>query len=154
QGFPFARASWLERIHNNGGKPIYHDQRAPGEGIRRQAPSAAPPPTPKERAQRETLLAAAKGYRPLYELLEGEIRKALPEVVVSPRPGYIALCRAREFAAITLYATELRLGLDLGAHPYDARLKKPKGKFGGGNISHVLVLTDARQVNEELMRLI
>ena len=23
QGFPFARASWLERIHSNGGKPIY-----------------------------------------------------------------------------------------------------------------------------------
>src|SRR5262245_27205851 len=23
QGLPFARASWLERIHRNGGKPIY-----------------------------------------------------------------------------------------------------------------------------------
>src|SRR5215831_5766550 len=23
QGIPFARASWLERIHSNGGRPIY-----------------------------------------------------------------------------------------------------------------------------------
>ena len=23
EGFPFARASWLERIHSNGGRPIY-----------------------------------------------------------------------------------------------------------------------------------
>jgi hypothetical protein len=28
QGFPFARASWLERIHSNGGRPIYMDQPA------------------------------------------------------------------------------------------------------------------------------
>ena len=25
QGFTFANASWLERIHNNGGRPIYMD---------------------------------------------------------------------------------------------------------------------------------
>src|SRR5215813_9537587 len=25
QGLPFARASWLERIHRNGGKPIHAD---------------------------------------------------------------------------------------------------------------------------------
>ncbi|MGE0630381.1 MAG: DUF5655 domain-containing protein [Hyphomicrobiaceae bacterium] len=29
QGFTFANASWLERIHNNGGRPIYLDQPAP-----------------------------------------------------------------------------------------------------------------------------
>ena len=28
QGIPFARASWLERIHSNGGKPIYLHQAA------------------------------------------------------------------------------------------------------------------------------
>ncbi len=26
QGFMFSKASWLERIHNNGGRPIYSDQ--------------------------------------------------------------------------------------------------------------------------------
>jgi len=156
QGFPFARASWLERIHNNGGKPIYGAERPPGSGepVRREASIPPPPPTPRERMQRESLLAAAKGYRPLFELLEEEIRKALPGVAIAPKTTYMAIGKPREFAVITLHATELRLGLDLGAHPYDARLTKPRAKFGGGSISHMLVLTDARQVNAELMALI
>src|SRR5215468_8407109 len=84
QGFPFARASWLERIHTNGGRPIYLDQRPVGEGAGRQASAAPPPATAREGAHLESLLAAAKGYRPLYELLEGEIRKALPDVAIAP----------------------------------------------------------------------
>jgi len=36
QGFPFARASWLERIHSNGGRPIY--EHAPP-----RKPDAEPP---------------------------------------------------------------------------------------------------------------
>jgi len=51
QGFMFSKASWLERIHNNGGRPIYAD--AGGARARaRPAPrprlaAASAPPTPK-----------------------------------------------------------------------------------------------------------
>src|SRR6185436_17133628 len=79
QGFPFARASWLERIHSNGGKPIYLHQpaRTASEPMARPAPerSVPPPPeipspspTPGEAEQLEKLLVAGKGYRPLYLL--------------------------------------------------------------------------------------
>ncbi|HJZ43933.1 MAG TPA: DUF5655 domain-containing protein [Hyphomicrobiaceae bacterium] len=156
QGFPFARASWLERIHTNGGKPIYlHDPPKP-------APMPPPEPerpraralTPKETADLDKLVAAAKGYRPLYQLLESEIRRALPGVTIEPKPGYISIGRPREFAAITLHASELRLGLDLGERAFDAHLQRAKLRGPGRAISHMVVLTDARQVNADLLALL
>jgi hypothetical protein len=156
QGFPFARASWLERIHTNGGKPIYADESPPPAPI--SAPPARQPPkakvlTPKEATQLETLVAAAKGYRPLYQLLETEVRRAIPGVSIEPKAGYISIGAPREFAAITLHATEVRLGLDLGEHPFDALLQRAKMKGPGKAITHMAVLTDARQVNADLLAL-
>ena len=161
QGFPFARASWLERIHSNGGRPIYlHAPPTPAvtepmaeRPVAKPAP-ASRTPSRREIADLEALLAAAKGYRPLYQLLEDEIRRAVPGVSVMPKSGYIAFAAPREFAAATLHAAELRLGLDLGDRPYDAPLQKPKMKGPGPAISHMLVLTDARQVNSDLLDLI
>jgi hypothetical protein len=157
QGFPFARASWLERIHNNGGKPIYLDQGARRSEEPHAAASATPeprPPSQREAAQLEVLLAAAKGYRPLYWLLEAAIRKALPGVVVAPKATHIAIGAPHAFAALTLHASELRLGLALGARPYDARLQRARLKGVAAAISHMLILTDARQVNDELLGLL
>ena len=155
QGFPFARASWLERIHTNGGKPIY------GDGPPKPAAAPAPRPqpkgrvlSPKETADLEKLVGAAKGYRPLYQLLEAEIRRAIPGVTIEPKPGYISLGCPREFAAVTLHATEIRLGLDLGERPFDAQLQKPRMKGPGKSISHMRTLTDARQVNADLLALL
>jgi hypothetical protein len=160
QGIPFARASWLERIHSNGGRPIYLHQppKATTEG-KSQPPPPKPTPTPRAPTQAEIadldkLLAAGKGYRPLYQLLEAEIRGAVPGLVVTPKAAYISLGAPREFAAVTLHATELRLGLDLGDRPFDLQVQKPRMRGPGPAISHMLVLTDARQVNAELLNLI
>jgi hypothetical protein len=52
QGFIFAHASWLERIHNNGGRPIYLEAVPPsrrpdkGSGEPRQTVELPPPPVP------------------------------------------------------------------------------------------------------------
>lgn len=160
QGIPFARASWLERIHSNGGKPIYlHQPPKPGPEVRppmplKPQPAASRAPTAREVADLDKLLAAGKGYRPLYQLLEAEIRSAVPALVITPKATYISLGAPREFAAVSLHATELRLGLDLGDRAFDAQLQKTKLKGAGPAISHMLVLTDARQVNAELLNLI
>src|SRR5436190_8471704 len=160
QGFPFARASWLERIHSNGGRPIYMDEPPKSAPDVRSQPTparsmpAAHAPTKREVAELEKLLAAAKGYRPLYQLLEAEIRRAVPGVAVAPKPSYIAFAAPADVAADTVHATELRLGLDLGDRPFDATLQRPKMKGPGAAISHMLVLTDARQVNADLLNLI
>jgi hypothetical protein len=161
QGIPFARASWLERIHSNGGRPIYlHAQPSKAATEAKPRPPAPkPPPAPRVPSQREiadleALLAAGKGYRPLYQLLEAEIRGAVPGLLVTPKAAYISLGASAEFAAVTLHASELRLGLDLGDRPFDAQLQKARMRGPGPTISHMLVLTDARQINAELLNVI
>jgi hypothetical protein len=164
QGFPFARASWLERIHSNGGRPIYGDPPAAAEpraGIdprpKTPAKPAAPPPRAPTRASQEALeklVATAKGYRPLYHMLEAQIRQAVPVAVFEAKAGYISVGAPREFAAVIPHASELRLGLDLGEHPFDARVQKARLKSAPAAISHMLVLTDARQLNADLTALI
>ena len=62
----------------------------------RNRPSPKPAPAPRAPSQRETadldaLLAAGKGYRPLYQLLEAEIRGAVPGLAVTPKAAYISL---------------------------------------------------------------
>jgi hypothetical protein len=160
QGFPFARASWLERIYKNGGRPIYADAppasatpKPPPAPAARSAPLARTP-SRREAADIEKLIAAAKGYRPLYQLLEAEIRKAAPGVAVLPRASYVSFAAPQEFAAVTLHATEIRLGLALGDHACDPPLQPAKLRGVGPAISHMLVLTDARMVNADLFNLI
>ncbi len=176
QGFSFPRASWLERIHANGGKPIYGavpakspaaaSERPPAAApARRPEPVAAAPSPPQPgaapaappadaAAALEKLISAAKGYRPLYHMLETAIRGAVPALVLIPRAGYISLGAPAEFAAITLHATGIRLGLDLGDRPFDSLVQKTKLKGPGAGITHMAVLTDARQVNGELLSLL
>lgn len=177
QGLPFARASWLERIHRNGGKPIYSGEpvKRPLEKAREAesrpasvdsqpvAPAPAPPsskrsatatPTQQPLADAEALerlVAAAKGYRPLYHLLETEMRNVVPALAIAPKAGYLSLGAPAEFGVLTLHAIELRLGLDLGEHPFDPLLQKAKLKGPGAAITHMVVLTDARQVNDGLL---
>ena len=160
QGIPFARASWLERIHSNGGRPIYlHAPPKAAIDAKPQPPPPKPVPAPRVPSQREiadldTLLAPGKGYRPLYQLLEAEIRAVVPGLAVTPKAAYISLGAPGEFAAVTLHSSGLRLGLDLGDRPFDMQLQKPRMRGPGPAISHMAVLTDARQVNADLLNVI
>lgn len=175
QRFTFSWASWLERIHHNGGQPIYGGAprpvpSAPASPPRALTTEAAPPPTlepapvlvqtrpappvPQAPAAADALadlLAKAKAYRPLAEHLIREVRKALPDVVIGVREGYVSLARPAEFAALTVSARDLRLGLDLGEEA--ATVIAPRGHLAGtrAGISHVLILTDARQVGPPLL---
>jgi hypothetical protein len=119
----------------------------------------APKPPPlveptADPAALEKLVTAAKGYRPLYHHLEAQIRRAIPGAVIAARDRYIAIGAPLEFAAVTLHPTELRLGLALGDRPFDARLQPAKLRGPGAGITHMIVLTDARQVSEDLLALL
>jgi Domain of unknown function (DUF5655) len=163
EGFPFARASWLERIHSNGGRPIYeHAPTRKADAAPAVAAPAKPAPKPAEQkplttdetALYEKLLAGAKGYRPLYLMLEAEMRRAIPRLVILPKASYLSVGAPREFAAVSLHSSEVRLGLDLGDKPFDAPLQKAKLKGAGPAISHMLMLTDARQIDAGLLELL
>lgn len=160
QGFTFAHASWLERIHHNGGRLIY------GEAAAQPAsPKPAPVPAGKlaransavrtagTEAEIDGLLAAAKAYRPLAQLVLREVLAVVPGADVSARAGHIALEHGRPFAAIAATARDVRLLLALGASAGPG-WEKPKLTgaalhcFSG--LTHMKVMTDAREVNADL----
>ena len=256
QGFMFSRASWLERIHNNAGRPIYADQPPTRRPAPRQpprpfpransipfgtalpgpypgaaaptpppaAPPAAAPPTPPAVAVKpmsvpalvvnrpfapaaapapapavaplptvtsmpppvaepaatsaprppaarppapyappppaapspgaasapETVadvLAKAKAFRPLAQYMLREIDKAVPGAAVSVHDGLVSLGNPREFAVILASPKDVRLGLDLGDRQPEATLVRAKIPGASPRITHMMILTDVRQLD-------
>ena len=175
QGFMFSKASWLERIHHNGGRPIYADNTAAMPAAPRQRrdasviakPPSAPKPEPDPVASAsvearpnndlDALLAKAKAYRPLAHFLIEQIKAVRPAARFEPRGTFIAIGDTENFAALGIGAKQLRLHLELGDHPPDEIVKKgvPGGGLGKADaLSHMVVLTDARQVDAYLLDLI
>ena len=175
QGFMFSKASWLERIHHNGGRPIYADNVATPPAAPRQRqdaseivkPPSAPKPEPVPVASAsvearpdndlDALLAKAKAYRPLAHFLIEQIKTVRPAARFEPRGTFIAIGDTENFAALGIGAKQLRLHLALGDHPPDEIVKKgvPGGGLGKADaLSHMVVLTDARQVDAYLLDLI
>ncbi|MGE5267652.1 MAG: DUF5655 domain-containing protein [Deltaproteobacteria bacterium] len=205
QGFLFARASWLERIFHNGGRPIYFDPAQPGKSAapspqapllqepafsRIEAPGAAierravtPPaasnvasaprvssavgtgpvrPAPVQPPARDlspsldALLAEAKGYRPLAQLILREIETAVPDAVFSAADGYVAIMRGDTCAGVlTVSARELRLALAAGMQAVPAPFARAKFTKSQDNVpasmTHMIILNDARQITPDLI---
>lgn len=200
QGFSFSRASWLERIHHNGGRPVYAATRDPrAERPRLRAEDAAPPrpatpapapsalptpaesgheippssppplpppppsmapapatppptpaaPPPDDAAAIAALLGKAKAYRMLAELVLCEARQAMPRVSFAVEGDVILMTGQRLAGALLIGPRELRLGLDLGAQAVDPPWVKPKPPLPRP-LTHMLVLTDARQIDAAL----
>lgn len=61
QGFRFSRASWLERVHHNGGKPIYAGQPGVDRAAVRRPTRPATGPAPPPRATAPVLGAGVLG---------------------------------------------------------------------------------------------
>lgn len=179
KGLMFSRASWLERIHHNGGKPIYADApkdaprsrpRRRREGVLATAlpaaslaidppPPVAPPPASVAAplGDIEALLAKAKAYRPLAQHVLAKIKSVRPAADFTARESAIAIGDPNVFAALGISTKELRLHLALGEHPFDEVVRK--GQAGGGlgkgeALTHMLVLTDARQIDQRLLDLV
>jgi hypothetical protein len=181
RGFTFANASWLERIHNNGGRPIYLDtvtavtaevsslpaarlapRVEPGPPAPRAlSPTPVPVAGPAPRSPAPTVaadpgglaetLARGKAYRPLAEMVVRQIEAALPGVAVRAAGDLVTFGRPRELAVLHVSARELRLGLALGEQEAADPLVKAKIGGAGPHITHMVVLTDARQVGPALM---
>jgi hypothetical protein len=95
----------------------------------------------------------AKGYQPLYHLLVGRLALALPGIIITAAASYISLQRPREFAAISPSANGLRLAFDLGGRALDGGLQKSRIKGMPARLSHMLALSDARLVQNDLIDL-
>jgi hypothetical protein len=118
QGFSFSNASWIERIHHNGGRPIYLDREPPRRAERRKprsedAPSAPaatpapavsvqpPPPPPPPRAPQPVPVPVPAGNDPdgLEALLAaGKAYRPLAQMLIAEirraLPGVTVAARA------------------------------------------------------------
>lgn len=200
QRFTFSKASWLERIHHNGGRPVYAEKPdlkalaaeafdAPARAVRAPAAAARPPPAassparpaappaapPEPAAARvttaaatpddlDTVLARGKAFRMLAQHLIRVLTTALPGLVVGTRAGLVTFSAAGsvagsgaarsatavEFAVLAVSAKDLRLGLGFGAGPVPDGFTTTRIAGAGPIITHMLVLTDARQVGDVL----
>ena len=176
QGFMFSKASWLERVHNNGGKAIYSDAVVPRRAMpKKPTPAAAPvavnpplsetPPAlqvvitemlPAAPDALEALLSTAKAYRPLAQHILREIAKAVPGSASEPRSGHVSFTRAgQEFGVLVMGARELRLGLALVGQPVEpplqtAKFPNPAVRMGPA-ITHMAVVNDVRQIDAALI---
>jgi hypothetical protein len=176
QGFTFSRASWLERIHHNGGKLIYGDRSAKTalhsrskkagdeatQQLKVQSIAKIPPPyvstlLPALADQDlETLIHSAKAYRPLAQLLLRDALAAVPGAETTIARGLIVLSHTQPFGAIAPSPKDIRLYLKLTGSTEATwqRAKLPVGLETLAALTHVLVLTDARQITRELRDLI
>ncbi len=126
--FGHMNASLLAGIHANGGKPVYQS----ADNLL------------------DAQFAKATEMKPLYEAFLEFISKHFPTSTVLPKKTYISILNNREFAAINIKPKELRIGLDLGNRPFDDRIEKAKLSGPMPRISHMFVLTDAKQLDNSI----
>jgi hypothetical protein len=130
--FGHMNAALLAGIYLNGGKLVY----ASTDGLL------------------DSQFAKATEMRPLYESLIAFALKHFLHASVLPKKTYVSILEKREFAAINIKPKELRVGLDLGDRAFDAALAKAKLSGPMPRISHMIVLTDAGQLNKSLVALL
>ncbi len=131
-GFGHMNASLLAGIHANGGKPVY----ASTDDLL------------------ENQFAKAADMRPLYDEFISFIAKNFPAASILPKKTYVSVLENREFGAVNIKAKELRIGLDLGDRPFDQMVEKAKLTGPMPRISHMVVVSDAGQLDDGLADLL
>jgi dsRNA-specific ribonuclease len=97
-------------------------------------------------------LSGKEHLKPLYEKLIQFVQSALKETQVIPKVTYISLTGKKEFAAINFKKDEIRLGMALKNEPFTDELTKAKISGPMAHISHMLIITETKQLNNELSK--
>lgn len=180
-GFTFSNASWLERIHHNGGRLVYADSVPPlspappkvASQRLRDAPKpvtpapidvAAPRPLPVHPAAAPfdadvlEVLSAAKGLRPLAMLALQNISGAIAGTTLTADGPLLMMTAPRPYLALLPGAKTLRIYGDFGT-PAPERIARAETAMKVASkapppFGQVLVLTDARLVDATFTSLI
>lgn len=131
-GFGYMNASLLAGIYANGGKSVYGSTEE----------------------LLENQFAKAEAMRSVYDAFIEFVKNAFPNATVLPKKTYVSILEKREFAAINIKKAELRIGFDLGDRPFDETVSKSKLTGPMPRISHQIVLTDASQLSDEIIKLL
>ncbi len=168
QRFTFAKASWLERIHNNGCKLIYGDVTAPqsappspasNTSVASAPPAvAAPPPSScapatasrSHETEIASTLAPAKGLRPLADLLLRELMSIVPGTQLFVDGPLVVAAAPASYAALLPGPKKLKLYADFSTAEHVIALAAEPVNKAPPPFPHMLLLDDARQIDDGL----
>jgi hypothetical protein len=176
QGFQFAKASWLERIHHNGGRLIYADvgdvakiaRRSLSTPVPTEPPPArdlvaspepsSPKPAPPDPAPLDSdirrLLLEAKGLRPLAEHILREVKRVVPNAEFAVTNAFILISAPAPFAALLPGSKKLRLYANFALAGGNRIMVADAVNKAMPPFPEMLLLDDARSIDEEFLRLI
>ena len=131
-GLNHLQAQLITGIYVNNGNPVYIN----------------------ETALLENQFLKAPDMRPLFASISEKIISTFQGTQLIPKKTYLSFTAVREFAAINVKPNELRLGLDLDDKPFTEMLLKSKLLGPMPRISHMIVLTEAKQFDKKAMTLL
>lgn len=109
--------------------------------------------TPASDADIAALLLAAKGLRPLAELVLREMSALVPTLVRAASPPLITIASPMPFAVLLPAPKDVRLFADFGPASRDRTRKADAGRLAVP-FPDVLVLNDARQIDDRFRELV
>ena len=130
--FNHMQASLLAGIHANGGNLVYQS----ADNLL------------------DAQFAKNEDMRAIYDAFVGFVANNFPAATILPKKTYVSVLENREFGAVNIKKSELRIGLDLGDKPFDEKVEKAKLTGPMPRISHMVVVTDAGQLDGELADLL
>lgn len=92
--------------------------------------------------------------RPMFDELSEKIISEFAGTQVIPKKTYISFTAVREFAAVNIRQNEIRLGMDLGDESFNDTLQKSKLTGPMPRISHMVILTDIKQLDKKIIGLL
>lgn len=102
----------------------------------------------------EKLFAGKADLLPVYQALEQQIQATFSDVELIPTKAYISIEAKRIFACATMMKSSMRLGLDLGDAPFEGRVQKAKGLGAMPNLTHMIEISSASEVDAEVVDLL
>ena len=127
QGFNHMQATMMAGIYLNGGEPVFHY------------------PTLFRK-----LFAGKEQQKPLYDAIAAALEAELPGTLFIPTKTYVSLEEQRVFGCAKINKTNIRVGLDLGDEPFGDYVQKGVGLGAMPNITHMVELKDAAQIDARL----
>lgn len=127
--FNHLQATLLTGLYLNNGKPVYQNE---GNLLDNQ-------------------FAKCEEMRLLFNTVSEMILKNFPDTQIIPKKTYVSFTATREFAAINIKPKEVRLGMDLGDMAFNDTMQKTKLSGPMPRISHMAVITDAKQFDKKLI---
>lgn len=127
-GLNHAQANWLAGVYLNDGKPVYDYP-----------------------VMWQKLFAGKETLREWYDELAGRVTAELEDVEFIPTKSYASVEGRKIFACVTPTKSTLRVGLDLGNHPFDEIIQKAKGLGAMPNLTHMIEITSPADLNDSLV---